>query len=474
VRGKIPALQRPLLDGIQRGTLAYRYKGVPCLKNPFDLALYQMLIGEVQPRTIVEIGSHRGGSALWFADAMRALSLPANVHSVDIEPVAMTEPGLVFHRGDANDLAAALPPELLRTLPRPWLVIEDASHQADTSLAVLTFFRTWLEPGEYLIVEDGIVRELGIAGAYGGGPNAAIERFMAAHPGDFEIDTRYCDWFGDNVTYNPDGYLRRLAPRAAEDAETMARAAERQSRHLELVKSRPWFYEFDLPDGSHTEGWPPEVQPIHPSRRDKLRETIARHVGPEQRSVAIDLAAHNGYFSFELARHFARVDAYELRRDTIEEARLIADALDVRNVTFIEADLSRMDFHPALMGDFVLLYGLLYHMEEPMRLLRLAAQLTRRHILIETAVFPIELTGQIEDGHYTRQRDVKGVFALAPDYPQASVGGNTAFALVPSLNALIEVLRGLGFAHVAVLESGPDDYEQFRRGSRVVVHGMKP
>lgn len=37
------------IDSIQRGTLAYEYKGIRTAKNPFDLALYDLLISRQRP-----------------------------------------------------------------------------------------------------------------------------------------------------------------------------------------------------------------------------------------------------------------------------------------------------------------------------------------------------------------------------------------------------------------------------------------
>lgn len=74
-----------LLMKIQRGALAYTYRGVPLLKDPFDLALYPMLLGRERPRTLIEIGTHMGGSALWFADQGALLGLELKVLSVDLE-----------------------------------------------------------------------------------------------------------------------------------------------------------------------------------------------------------------------------------------------------------------------------------------------------------------------------------------------------------------------------------------------------
>jgi cephalosporin hydroxylase len=204
-------LAPPLLETIQRGTLAYTYKGVPMLKNPFDLALYPMLLWETRPQSIIEIGSNRGGSALWLADLIRSFGLPAHIHSVDLNPVAdIEDPAITFHRGDAEQLDRNLSPGFMRALPRPLLVIEDSSHFKETTLAVLNFFHNWLGAGEYIIIEDGIITEFGAAGAYRGGPSAAIEAFLAEHD-EYEIDSRYCDWFGTNVTYAVNGFLRRRA-----------------------------------------------------------------------------------------------------------------------------------------------------------------------------------------------------------------------------------------------------------------------
>ena len=82
MRNKPSALQLPLLDSIQNGTRAYMYKSTPCLKSPFDLALYQMLVWTEKPRTIIEIGSNAGGSALWLADLAESITFCCFVRSL--------------------------------------------------------------------------------------------------------------------------------------------------------------------------------------------------------------------------------------------------------------------------------------------------------------------------------------------------------------------------------------------------------
>jgi hypothetical protein len=246
------------------------------------------------------------------------------------------------------------------------------------------------------------------------------------------------------------------------------------SEKLREVKGRTWFYEFELPDGTRTRtDLPEEWRSVHYTRLRHLVNIIKRHVPDAASLTATDFASHEGYFSVELAKHFAFVRGFEIRSESLAAARLITDVLGIRNTEYVMTDLQTMTFDEKWCSDFVLVYGLIYHMEDPIHVLRLASQLTRKHILVETQLFPYDVTGRIEDGNYQNQRGVNGVFALSPDYPAGREGGSTTLALVPSLNALVFLLRHLGFEDVTVLDSVQDDYEQYRRGSRVIVYGQK-
>jgi len=240
------------------------------------------------------------------------------------------------------------------------------------------------------------------------------------------------------------------------------------------VKQRKWFYEFELPDGSTTETYIPNfVVPIHTTRRNKLREVIAEFVSGSSALTALDLGSNEGFFSIELARHFATVQGYEYRRDSIEAAELITGLLDIRNITYTEADLTRLPSARTVPADFVLAFGVAYHFEDPIGFIRLASQLARKHILVETQVFPYRIDGQIEGGHYSNMRQVNGMFALVGDEPHSSSGGVTDIRLVPSLDALLFLLAKFGFRTLRPLTFAADDYEQYVRGSRVIIYGAK-
>jgi hypothetical protein len=115
-------------------------------------------------------------------------------------------------------LGEVLDPERLKSLPRPWLVIEDADHEYETSIEVLKFFHPWLQPGEYIVVEDGIISDLSQVPDCNSGPHRALKEFLPNHPEEYEIDSSYCDFFGYNVTWCTNGWLRKTNPALMEGA----------------------------------------------------------------------------------------------------------------------------------------------------------------------------------------------------------------------------------------------------------------
>jgi cephalosporin hydroxylase len=203
---------KTLRDSIQDGALRYTWRGIPCWKSPFDLAIYAQLLYRQRPSTIIEIGTAHGGSALWLRDQMHAMQLPGRVisvdHCTDYQSRPLGAPGVAFLKGDAHDLASTLD-GIMPHIVRPLLVIEDSSHYAATTLAVLEYFDPWLRPGEICVVEDANVVELYPDRFPCGGPAAGIAEFRSSHENYVSVD-EYCNHFGPNVTWNPDGYLRKM------------------------------------------------------------------------------------------------------------------------------------------------------------------------------------------------------------------------------------------------------------------------
>jgi cephalosporin hydroxylase len=201
------------LSGIQQGVLRQTYRGRAFYKSPFDLSLYRQLFEKLRPQTVIEIGTADGGGALWFADTMSGLGIAGRVVTIDRQgpPPGFSDARITTLVGEGQTLEDVLSATLLAALPKPWVVVEDSAHVYEVSRAVLEFFDRYLAPGDYLVVEDGIVRSL--PGEqyrkYCDGPSRAIETFLRDRGANYAIDTALCDHFGYNVTYNPNAWLRR-------------------------------------------------------------------------------------------------------------------------------------------------------------------------------------------------------------------------------------------------------------------------
>jgi cephalosporin hydroxylase len=77
------------------------------------------------------------------------------------------------------------------------------------TLAVQRFFDPLLQSGDYIVIEDANMTEIGTDAGHDGGPARAISEFLGTRGSDYVIDDRYCDLYGFNVTENPNGYLRK-------------------------------------------------------------------------------------------------------------------------------------------------------------------------------------------------------------------------------------------------------------------------
>jgi ubiquinone/menaquinone biosynthesis C-methylase UbiE len=236
------------------------------------------------------------------------------------------------------------------------------------------------------------------------------------------------------------------------------------------VKQQKWFYEFTLPDGTKTESYlQEEVRKIHWTREKALRHYLIGLEGGY--STALDISCHEGFYSTVLAEYFDAITGIDKNPDSLDKARKITKLLGHVKIRFVNSSLEAWT-HPE-QADFVLCFGLLYHVENPIEILRKLAALTGKAICIETQVLPFQMSAEIEDGYYLAQRRLNGLFGLCPDYSHSKEGGLTDMALIPSRDALEFLLRQFGFNKITFYHPSPDDYEQFVRHSRVIVFAEK-
>ena len=195
------------IKSISKGHHNVRYRGIKAIRSPFDYLLYQMIIFEVMPDLVIEVGTNSGGGALYIADLMDIMGKGV-IHTIDIsdhsDSLVKNHPRIkTFTDGWENYNT-----QLINGFEKI-LVIEDSSHTYSNTIGALNKFGKYVTKGSYLIVEDGIINELGMKKEYDGGPLEAIKEFLKIN-NDYIVDRRWCDFFGKNATFNVNGYLRKI------------------------------------------------------------------------------------------------------------------------------------------------------------------------------------------------------------------------------------------------------------------------
>ena len=216
---------------IHDGVFKTSYRGVPIQKFPFDYIMYQMIINEVKPDLIIEIGTMYGGSALYYADLMDTLNIiGGEVHTIDIVDLEIRKN--IFNGNFPNLKNDDNYPNIINNNVRikrftegfanynldncknfnKILVIDDGSHISQDVLEALNKFSDIVSVGSYYIVEDGNCMDVKLSpqtlDSLNGGPLVAISEFLN-NSNNFTIDLKWCDLFGINSTFNTYGYLKK-------------------------------------------------------------------------------------------------------------------------------------------------------------------------------------------------------------------------------------------------------------------------
>jgi tRNA (mo5U34)-methyltransferase len=247
---------------------------------------------------------------------------------------------------------------------------------------------------------------------------------------------------------------------------------------LDAVRNREWFYRFDLPDGTATTPYiPDDVATIHDARWEMAQRTITATFGADLSAVtAADFACHQGWFTAKLLEAGVRsVVGSDIREQHIDDATLINDALgNDGRVRFQKYDVLEPSAYP-LEGtfDLTLMFGLIYHLENPVGAIRVARRHTRRLCLVETQLAPT-VRGVTDWGSYRYPHAIVGSFGIVDETPDVASGNREAnvrtISLFPDRDGLVFLMRAVGFDRVEFVQ--PNDLnEQLASGKRAMVAG---
>ena len=206
------------------GRYLTRYRGFDICKCPIDYSLYHQLFYLVEPKTVIELGTLSGGMAIWMADTLGLLGLEASIYSMDIDPSNRSElvnklkpDNVTFLQGDSFEIEKTFTDEFLKSLPHPWVLIEDSHANVD---GILEHFHKYMQEGDYMVVEDtgpDILKECGMYMGNEGvyvqmGPKQlqCLRQFLHDYEEFYAVDSFLTDLFGYNCSWNWHGFIRRM------------------------------------------------------------------------------------------------------------------------------------------------------------------------------------------------------------------------------------------------------------------------
>lgn len=171
------------------------WKGRPLFKTVYDFSLYPVLLWNLKPQTIIELGTGIGTSAEFLMDQCKTFGLQTRLITVDRNQAVFNESGIEFFRADLTDIETAVPVQLVRELKHPLLIIEDAHVNI---VNILNYFHRFLQRGDYIVIEDSAVKV------------QELKEFMAKNESHYRVDTYYTDFFGRNMTSAPNSIFVRF------------------------------------------------------------------------------------------------------------------------------------------------------------------------------------------------------------------------------------------------------------------------
>lgn len=150
-------------------------------KFPFDFLLYKTILEAVRPDFVIEIGTQRGGSAIFFSELLQPWG--GQVITIDIVgPPNISElsrSNIIFIQGDATLPAVAEQVKHLVT-SKSCLIIDDGSHEHRDVLAATRLYASLIPSNSYYIIEDGFVNRLLIGST--SDALSAVDQFLDENP----------------------------------------------------------------------------------------------------------------------------------------------------------------------------------------------------------------------------------------------------------------------------------------------------
>lgn len=150
------------------------WRGVKLIKQPTDIALYQMAIWDKKPDYIIEIGTAYCASALMFADFLE-MTGKGHVISIDVAPRGplIPHPRITYLQGDSKDDTII---QQIKDIVQDGSVMVsiDGDHHRRQVKWELKKYADIVTSGQYMVVEDCYGRQAQLVG-----PGEARDWFLS-------------------------------------------------------------------------------------------------------------------------------------------------------------------------------------------------------------------------------------------------------------------------------------------------------
>lgn len=205
------------------------FLGVPMWKLPFDAFVIAELMYKVKPHFIIETGTGKGGSALFYAAIFELMGF-GMVYTCDINLHNLLHDEFEWEDRISLLSGNSIDPSVIETIeekirndfnmkdengvffdigmnPCRGMVILDSWHSYEHVLKEMKIYKKFVDIGSYMVVEDTHTAGHPVPWEHeDGGPYQAVEEYLKTYD-DFEVDWK-CE--KHLMTFNPKGYLRRV------------------------------------------------------------------------------------------------------------------------------------------------------------------------------------------------------------------------------------------------------------------------
>jgi len=234
----------------------------------------------------------------------------------------------------------------------------------------------------------------------------------------------------------------------------------------------PWMYNFKLTE-KITTTIPKELSEIHETRKKMIFTKLEKIFDKSWHNLnCLDVACNEGYYSFELCKKGVnQVQGFDARPINIEKANFLKNHFGFKNSNFFVGDINSLDPTKFEKFDLVFLLGLLYHIENPMLILRKIRELTKTLCVIETQVTRFNEKITMGWGLKGLDRETFDSIGIVEEkmFEHRNTASVTGLSFVPNKSALLKMLKYAGFNEVEILSPIPNSHEQYVNLDRIIL-----